>query len=48
MFIGGNWKCNGGKKSIKELVKNVLNKAQFDEKKLEVVVCPTGLHLLQV
>lgn len=28
--IGGNWKSNGTVKSIKELVNNVLNKAEFD------------------
>ena len=29
-IIGGNWKCNGTLQSVKDLVTNVLNKAEFD------------------
>ena len=48
MIIGGNWKCNGTVQSIKTLVNEVLNKADFDSEKLEVVVCPISIHIASV
>ena len=29
-FVGGNWKCNGTLASVKDLIENTLNKAEFD------------------
>ena len=43
-FVGGNWKSNGTKASVKELVDG-LNGAKFDPSAVDVVVSPTFLHL---
>lgn len=43
--IGGNWKSNGDWEFINSFPKDVLNKAEFDKSKVEVVVAPTDLHL---
>ena len=48
MIIGGNWKSNGTLKSVKELITNVLNKADFDSSKVEVVVAPISMHISTV
>lgn len=48
MIVGGNWKCNGTLQSVKELVGNVLNKADFDSSKVEVVVAPISIHIASV
>jgi triosephosphate isomerase len=48
MIIGGNWKCNGNLQSIKDLVNDVLNQANFDSKKLEVVIAPISIHIASV
>lgn len=42
-FIGGNWKCNGTKKSVSDLVTD-LNKLSFP-KAIDVVVAPTFVHI---
>uniref|UniRef100_K3W7B4 Triosephosphate isomerase n=1 Tax=Globisporangium ultimum (strain ATCC 200006 / CBS 805.95 / DAOM BR144) TaxID=431595 RepID=K3W7B4_GLOUD len=42
--IGGNWKCNGTKQSVRELV-DVLNTAEIDTEQVDVIVAPTALHL---
>ncbi len=42
-FVGGNWKCNGSKASITQLVAD-LNKGSFGPE-VEVVVAPTFVHL---
>lgn len=42
-FVGGNWKMNGTKSSIKEIVNN-LNSAKLDPN-AEVVVAPPALYL---
>jgi triosephosphate isomerase len=47
-IIGGNWKSNGSVSSIKDLVKDVLNKANFSEDRLEVVVTPISIHIASV
>jgi len=45
LFVGGNWKCNNTLAESKQLVENVLNKLQFDENKVEVVVAPVFLQI---
>ena len=47
-IIGGNWKCNGTLQSVKDLIKDVLNKAEFDQGRLEVVVAPVSIHIASV
>jgi len=42
-FVGGNWKCNGTKASITDLV-GKLNKADVPQG-VDVVVAPTFLHI---
>lgn len=42
-FVGGNWKCNGSKASVEQLVAD-LNKGSFPAA-VEVVVAPTFVHL---
>jgi len=46
--IGGNWKSNGDWEFVNSFPKDVLNKATFDDKKVEVIVAPTDLHLSAV
>jgi triosephosphate isomerase (TIM) len=48
MIVGGNWKCNGTVQSIKDLVNDVLNKAEYDQNKIEVLVCPISIHIASV
>lgn len=43
-FVGGNFKMNGTKESIKAIIKN-LNEAQLDSN-VEVVIAPPSLYLL--
>ena len=45
-FVGGNWKCNGTKDSVKKLV-DELNSAKIEEG-VEVVVAPPYLYIGQV
>ena len=45
LIIGGNWKCNGTIESTNKLIGEVLNKADFDQTKVEVVVAPISLHV---
>ena len=47
-IIGGNWKCNGTVQSIKDLVGDVLNKAEFSADRVEVVVAPISIHIASV
>lgn len=47
VFIGGNWKCNGDIKFIKELCQH-LNTFEFETSRVEVAVCPTSLHIQTV
>jgi len=47
-LVGGNWKCNGNLKFSMEFPQTVLNKLVFDTSKVDVVVCPTTLHLSAV
>ena len=48
MIIGGNWKCNGTLQSVKDLVNNVLNQAEYDSNKVEVIVAPVSIHISTV
>ena len=48
MIVGGNWKCNGTVQSIKDLVNDVLNKAEYDTNKIEILVCPISIHIASV
>lgn len=47
-LVGGNWKSNGTLEFAKTFPKEVLNGLKFDPKKVEVMVCPTALHLSTV
>eukprot|EP00644_Phytophthora_capsici_P005861 jgi/Phyca11/98455/e_gw1.2.400.1 len=47
VFIGGNWKCNGTRSSVRDLV-SILNKSVVDSSQVDVVVAPPSLHLDQV
>ena len=47
LLVGGNWKQNGTLKFAYDFPQNVLNKIKFDNSKVEVVVAPTALHILQ-
>ncbi|KAF1335608.1 Triose-phosphate isomerase, partial [Globisporangium splendens] len=44
VVIGGNWKCNGTKQSVRDLIA-VLNKTEVNTSQVEVVVAPPALHL---
>jgi len=48
MIVGGNWKCNGTVQSIKDLVNDILNKAEYDHNKIEVLVSPISIHIASV
>eukprot|EP00922_Rhytidocystis_sp_ex-Travisia-forbesii_P009187 GHVS01013421.1.p1 GENE.GHVS01013421.1~~GHVS01013421.1.p1 ORF type:complete len:268 (-),score=34.76 GHVS01013421.1:233-1036(-) len=43
-WVGGNWKCNGTLKSLEELCEK-FNAGPFDKKQLDVVICPSPVHL---
>jgi triosephosphate isomerase len=47
-IIGGNWKCNGTLQSVKDLIEKVLNKAEFDQSRVDVVVAPVSIHIASV
>eukprot|EP00761_Pharyngomonas_kirbyi_P011422 gb/GECH01011447.1/.p1 GENE.gb/GECH01011447.1/~~gb/GECH01011447.1/.p1 ORF type:complete len:251 (+),score=67.60 gb/GECH01011447.1/:1-753(+) len=46
-IVGGNWKCNGSKATVKELM-NGLTNAEIKAKDTEVVICPPHVYLHQV
>ena len=46
-FIGGNWKLNGTRESIKQLVE-VYNQGGTIPSSVECVVSPTALHISYV
>ena len=48
LLVGGNWKCNGSMQFSKDFPQQVLNNLAFDASRVEVVVCPTTLHLSAV
>jgi triosephosphate isomerase len=43
-FIGGNWKCNGTKKTLEELIEK-FNKAALDPRAVDVVIAPAAIHV---
>ena len=43
-FVGGNWKSNGTKASINQLIGG-LNQGLVDTSAVDVVIAPTFLHL---
>ncbi|KAK9803842.1 hypothetical protein WJX73_007167 [Symbiochloris irregularis] len=45
-FVGGNWKCNGTKQQVAQLLEQ-LNKGKVDSS-IEVVIAPTFIHLPHV
>lgn len=46
LLVGGNWKQNGTLKFAIDFPQKVLVPIKFDSHKVEVVVAPTALHLL--
>ena len=48
MIVGGNWKSNGSVQSIKDLVNDTLNKAEYDHDKIDVIVAPISIHIASV
>ena len=44
-IVGGNWKCNGTRASVKELVETLNKNVPNIEKNCDVFCCPTFLHL---
>ena len=48
LIVGANWKCNGSVNTVIELIQNVLNKLEFDDHKVEVVVAPVSIHIASV
>lgn len=48
LFIGGNWKCNNTLAETKALVSNIVDKIKFDSNKIEVLICPSTVHIQEV
>ena len=48
LFIGGNWKSNNTLAETKNLVSSIIDKTNFDTNKLEVLICPSTVHLQEV
>jgi hypothetical protein len=46
--VGGNWKSNGDMDFVNSFPKDVLNKSEFDDSKMQVCVAPTDIHLAAV
>jgi triosephosphate isomerase len=44
-IIGGNWKCNPAKLADAEKLLEAWKATAFDKSKIEVVICPTALHI---
>lgn len=47
LLVGGNWKQNGTLKFANDFSANTLKKIAFNTQKVEVVVAPTALHIIQ-
>lgn len=45
LFVGGNWKCNNTLAESKLLVENVINKLEFDENRVEVIIAPIFVQI---
>lgn len=48
IFIGGNWKCNNTLADTRNLMNDVINKINFDPKAMEVLICPSTIHISEV
>ena len=48
IFIGGNWKCNNTLAETRNLMSNVINKINYDADRMEVLICPSTIHLAEV
>ena len=44
-FVGGNWKSNGTIHFAKSFSHDVLNKIRFNSNKVDVLVCPSAIHI---
>jgi triosephosphate isomerase len=44
-IVGGNWKCNGTRESVKALVEALNKNVPNIEKNCDIYCCPTFLHL---
>lgn len=44
-IVGGNWKSNGTVDFVRNLCTETLNKMQYDEARVEVVVAPIAIHI---
>ena len=47
LFIVGNWKMNGNKKSNEKLV-NYINHKVYENPNIEVIICPPFTYLTQI
>eukprot|EP00972_Heterocapsa_arctica_P057232 8445034-Heterocapsa_arctica.AAC.1 len=47
-IVGGNWKCNPGKLADAMALVEAWKATAFDKDKIEVVICPTALHISSV
>jgi len=47
-IVGGNWKCNPAKVSDATKLVEAWKETTFDKEKIEVVICPTALHISMV
>lgn len=48
IFIGGNWKSNNTLAETRNLVSNVINKITFNTERVEVLICPSTIHVNEV
>ena len=48
VFIGANWKCNNTLGQTQQMITNIVDKLEFDQEKVDVVVAPIYLHLVTV
>lgn len=46
-IIGANWKCNGNKTLVDDILDR-LNNAQINENIIRLIICPPFMHLLNV
>ena len=44
-LVIGNWKSNGSVKFVRDISNEVLNKIQYDEEKLSVLIAPMIIHI---
>eukprot|EP00425_Heterocapsa_triquetra_P001286 CAMPEP_0195054702 /NCGR_PEP_ID=MMETSP0448-20130528/3560_1 /TAXON_ID=66468 /ORGANISM="Heterocapsa triquestra, Strain CCMP 448" /LENGTH=251 /DNA_ID=CAMNT_0040084243 /DNA_START=40 /DNA_END=795 /DNA_ORIENTATION=+ len=47
-IVGGNWKCNPGKLEDAMKLVEAWKEKPFDKDKIDVVICPTALHISSV